>query len=627
MFKLRLFFCVFVSVASLVSSSDEKRSHRDPWAPRDCWDHGDNFLMNPFCPALAACDKPPTIENGRYSDPELTLNGLKVIYTCNEGYSMKGGPESKCAQTEETPNPVWNPVPKCVKPIVCGEPLAIQFGNYSAPDVAVPGSQANYTCDAGYRFDSENTSVVDCEATGNWSSPTPVCVPIECPLPPAIDFGTAASNDTYVGALVEYDCFRNYTMGNVTYARCLEGGVWTSPLPICSPPDCYPIPTIDYGRPIGSENSTLYELSTLYGNSIEYVCEVGYEFTDTNATTCLISGYWSVLPECVRMITGCDAFPVVKYANISDSSNNTDVGATATYLCFDGYEMIGNDTVKCISTSIRTFEWTRSPRCALECSDLPRIAYGGPVVDVSPATFFTNGSIVDYACNNGYIMNGTSSIECVDGYWTETPFCKPNCVDIDVVFLVDGSGSVGEFGFMDTRRFLTDMIDHYPINSTRFGMATFSTGITAEFNLNAYVGDRAGLVDALNNTKYPTGNTNTDMALEFARTDMFQEKNGMRPDTRRAAIVITDGESNYPNRTLEQAELLKAQNVTIFSVGVGIETNPAELRAIASSDNYVFNATSYGAIQSVSRLLSERTCTVPEGDLTLEDEDEYEYDF
>ena len=40
---------------------------------------------------------------------------------------------------------------------------------------------------------------------------------------------------------------------------------------------------------------------------------------------------------------------------------------------------------------------------------------------------------------------------------------------------------------------------------------------------------------------YPTGNTLTYDALSFARTDMFRERNGMRPNASQIAIVITDG--------------------------------------------------------------------------------------
>jgi hypothetical protein len=40
---------------------------------------------------------------------------------------------------------------------------------------------------------------------------------------------------------------------------------------------------------------------------------------------------------------------------------------------------------------------------------------------------------------------------------------------------------------------------------------------------------------------YPTGGTHTYEGLQFARTDMFTEANGMRPNVSHTAIVVTDG--------------------------------------------------------------------------------------
>jgi Mg-chelatase subunit ChlD len=51
--------------------------------------------------------------------------------------------------------------------------------------------------------------------------------------------------------------------------------------------------------------------------------------------------------------------------------------------------------------------------------------------------------------------------------------------------------------------------------------------------------------------------TNTSGALETMRTIVFNSANGARPDVKKIGIVITDGQSNVPTQTSEQAELAK----------------------------------------------------------------------
>jgi hypothetical protein len=55
------------------------------------------------------------------------------------------------------------------------------------------------------------------------------------------------------------------------------------------------------------------------------------------------------------------------------------------------------------------------------------------------------------------------------------------------------------------------------------------------------------------------GSTNTGLALQVVREDMLIPVRGDRPNAPDFVLLITDGQSDEPIYTVEQADLLKAQ--------------------------------------------------------------------
>ena len=74
------------------------------------------------------------------------------------------------------------------------------------------------------------------------------------------------------------------------------------------------------------------------------------------------------------------------------------------------------------------------------------------------------------------------------------------------------------------------------------------------------------------------------------------------------AIVITDGESNYPRETEREAQLCHDENIQVFAVGVGTAVVQKELEAIASSPDLVFKVDSYEALDSLRLILAWKAC-------------------
>ena len=53
------------------------------------------------------------------------------------------------------------------------------------------------------------------------------------------------------------------------------------------------------------------------------------------------------------------------------------------------------------------------------------------------------------------------------------------------------------------------------------------------------------------------GGTNTPTALDLTRTDVFNPANGARQNSRKVAVLLTDGESYDYNLTVAAAKLLR----------------------------------------------------------------------
>lgn len=81
-----------------------------------------------------------------------------------------------------------------------------------------------------------------------------------------------------------------------------------------------------------------------------------------------------------------------------------------------------------------------------------------------------------------------------------------------------------------------------------------------------------------------------------------------RPDAPDVVILVTDGMSKFPTVTRKQAELAKREDITIFSIGVGNETDINELLAIASEGDFLFQVEDYEKLLGLVNVVSQRAC-------------------
>ncbi|KAM6910519.1 collagen alpha-6(VI) chain-like [Xenentodon cancila] len=198
---------------------------------------------------------------------------------------------------------------------------------------------------------------------------------------------------------------------------------------------------------------------------------------------------------------------------------------------------------------------------------------------------------------------------CFCGVAAQSRECE-NATVGDIVFLVDGSSSIGADNFQEVRMFLRKVINGFDIGSKKvqIGLAQYGNEPVQEFLLNTYA-DKKSLLAAVEQLSYRGGGTQTGNALNFLQKHYFTEAAGSRASKQvpQIAVVITDGKS--ADAVEAPALGLRQHGVTIFGVVVG-DYNRRQLESIANwpPEHFLFTMENFQALQSMTNSLLETVC-------------------
>ena len=112
---------------------------------------------------------------------------------------------------------------------------------------------------------------------------------------------------------------------------------------------------------------------TEVGATATYACEPGFTLSGASARTCLDDGTWSGIPPACTAGAACMQLPRPTNGDVAISGAGT--GATATYTCTTGFDLVGAGTRTCQADG----SWSGAePACAVRCpcftnADLDRI--------------------------------------------------------------------------------------------------------------------------------------------------------------------------------------------------------------------------------------------------------------
>ncbi|XP_058235769.1 collagen alpha-1(XII) chain isoform X2 [Hemibagrus wyckioides] len=183
----------------------------------------------------------------------------------------------------------------------------------------------------------------------------------------------------------------------------------------------------------------------------------------------------------------------------------------------------------------------------------------------------------------------------------------------DIVLLVDGSWSIGRLNFKTIRNFISRMVGVFDIgpDKVQIGLAQYSGDPRTEWNLNAHR-TRDSLLNAVTNLPYKGGNTMTGLALNYILQNNFKPEVGLRPDSRKIGVLITDGKSQ--DDIIVSSQNLKTEDIELYAIGVK-NADENELRSIASEPDeiHMYNVNDFSFLMDIVDDLSVNLCNSVKG--------------
>uniref|UniRef100_A0A672FSD7 Collagen alpha-1(XII) chain n=1 Tax=Salarias fasciatus TaxID=181472 RepID=A0A672FSD7_SALFA len=188
----------------------------------------------------------------------------------------------------------------------------------------------------------------------------------------------------------------------------------------------------------------------------------------------------------------------------------------------------------------------------------------------------------------------------------------------DIVLLVDGSWSIGRINFKTIRNFIGRMVSVFNIgpDKVQIGLAQYSGDPKTEWHLNAHP-TKESLLDAVANLPYKGGNTMTGMALNYILQNNFRENVGMRPDSRKIGVLITDGKSQ--DEVIFNSQNLRNNDIELYAIGVK-NADENELRSIATDPDeiHMYNVNDFQFLLDIVDDLTVNLCNSVKDDGELE---------
>uniref|UniRef100_A0AAV2MFH2 VWFA domain-containing protein n=1 Tax=Knipowitschia caucasica TaxID=637954 RepID=A0AAV2MFH2_KNICA len=234
---------------------------------------------------------------------------------------------------------------------------------------------------------------------------------------------------------------------------------------------------------------------------------------------------------------------------------------------------------------------------------------------------------------------------------TEPPPTLPPAKEVckeakaDLVFLVDGSWSIGDDNFLKITRFLYSTMGSLDLigpEGTQVAIAQFSDDARTEFQLSSH-SNKEALLEAIQKIRYKGGNTKTVLrqadhwecqawlelcnlvqlldislgrAIKHVKESVFVAEAGARRGVPKVLVVLTDGRSQDDvNKVSKEMQL---EGYIIFAIGFA-DADYGELVNIASkpSDRHVFFVDDLDAVKKIEEQLITFVCEAATAKLPL----------
>ncbi|XP_078417559.1 P-selectin isoform X4 [Cetorhinus maximus] len=290
------------------------------------------------------------------------------------------------------------------------------YGNFSYDSVC------DFSCVEGYEI--RKTKRLQCTASADWTALLPECKVKKCIWleVPRKDVMTCSHPLGHFGynSTCTFGCREGYALHGPDKVQCLASGQWTERTPTCKVQVCETLTVPDYGN-----MSCLHPIAEFHYNSTcDFSCNKGFALSGLNRIQCKVSGQWTPeKPTCEAVKCGELKIPHSLLMNCSDPFRPFSYSSRCNFVCRAGFDLQGSDSLQCEASG----QWTsKIPICkAVQCN-LLKIPKRGIMNCRSPFGDFSYNSNCVFSCNEGFVLQGSGSLQCqASGQWTaQVPSCE-----------------------------------------------------------------------------------------------------------------------------------------------------------------------------------------------------------
>ncbi|XP_063796243.1 coagulation factor XIII B chain-like [Pseudophryne corroboree] len=373
------------------------------------------------------CDL-PNVENGKIAQYLYIFKKIyfpmevnkKLSVSCSAGYTFKSGrQEGEITCTSEGWEPPTICFKKCIKPSLVNGFLLNAKESYKTLEMT------QYSCLEGYTTTTGDTiEQIQC-SSGEWSPP-PGCHnrSDRCEVPP-LDNGYYMITKTHfrIKENVQYQCNEGYYTARgstAEWVECLHRG-WSS-LPGCTKSTC--------GKLEPVENGGFYPIKASYMDMdvVQFFCKENYSLKGSELIQCYSFGWDPEQPTCEERRNKCPPPPRVAHSILLMNASQHRIGDTVHYECDDNYKLIGSEQIHCENGHWTTPPSCVELKEKIKCDNPPQVDNGETVMTLE---VYQSGDTVHYRCAEGYEIQGSNKIICKKGKWTETPKCSALSVSVE----------------------------------------------------------------------------------------------------------------------------------------------------------------------------------------------------
>uniref|UniRef100_A0A452QUQ7 Integrin subunit alpha D n=1 Tax=Ursus americanus TaxID=9643 RepID=A0A452QUQ7_URSAM len=219
------------------------------------------------------------------------------------------------------------------------------------------------------------------------------------------------------------------------------------------------------------------------------------------------------------------------------------------------------------------------------------------------------GPTMHRACGENMYLGLTQASLIPSSFSTECP-----SQEMDIVFLIDGSGSIAQHDFKRMKDFVRAVMGL--LRTMEFSLIQYSNYLKIHFTFTQFKSSSSpqSLVDPIVQLN---GLTFTATGIRRVVQELFHSKNGARKTARKILIVITDGQK-YKD-PLEYSDVIpqaERAGIVRYAIGVGDAfqdpTARQELNTIGSapSQDHVFRVDNFAALSNIQKQLQEKIFAV-----------------